>query len=744
MLRTLLSRRAYTLTSTAACALAVASFAAAAPAFAGSIQPMITAPVDDAKTVAVEGNIRPEVKTGSDLGAMPDSTVIPHLTLQLQRSPAQEAAARTYIDELHNKHSPNFHRWLSPTEVNDRFGLAASDLAAVTTWLSGHGFKINGMTPNLALDVTATAGQIRSAFGADIHYLSVGGVRHFANVTNPHVPAALAAALRGPTSLSDFQPHPMLKKKASHKYTTSGGYLALVPADLQTIYNFGPLYSAGLTGAGQTIVVVESSGLYTTGDWFAFRKILGLTKKFPQGTLTTESPGTGCTNPGDAGSTDAEVAIDVEWASAAAPNANIVMAACKSGTQFGGFIALQNILATPGHPNIVSISYGESESQLGATENAYISTLYQTAVLEGVSVFVSSGDEGSASTDANKTTASHGITVSGFTSTPYNISVGGTDYEDSYLGEDNLYWSATNNPQTFGSALSYIPEIPWNDSCASQLLYTVYGYSSAVSFCASSTAASDGYHTTASGSGGPSNCATGAATIAGVASGTCAGYAKPSWQTGLVGNPADGVRDIPDVSGFAANGVWGHYYVVCYSHAKYDGTPCGDNPSTWAGYGGTSVSSPIMAATQALINERTGESWGNANTVYYAIANSQYGASGNPACNSSASGGPSAACDFHDVTVGDMDVNCVPDVTGSSRTSYTIVGTFNCYGGTATLSNSNKTVTYVYGAQSVTNGTLQPAYGTSTGWDFATGIGTVNATSLVEDPAWLPVSELTR
>jgi subtilase family serine protease len=198
------------------------------------------------------------------------------------------------------------------------------------------------------------------------------------------------------------------------------------------------------------------------------------------------------------------------------------------------------------------------------------------------------------------------------------------------------------------------------------------------------------------------------------------------------------------VSGFAANGVWGHYYVVCYSHAKYQGTPCTNNPSTWAGYGGTSVSSPIMAATQALINERTGESWGNANTVYYAIANSQYGASGNPACNSSATGGPSAACDFHDVTVGDMDVNCVPDVTGSSRTSYTIVGPFNCYGGTAVLSNGNKTVTYVYGAQSVTNGALLPAYGTNTGWDFATGIGTVNAASLVEDPAWgTPVSAVT-
>jgi subtilase family serine protease len=720
----------------------VAGFTTAA--FAGSAAPVVTSPVDDAQTVTIAGNIRPEVNTGHDLGAMPDSTVIPHITLQLRRSPAQEAAARAYIDQLHDKASANYHRWLSPSEVNDRFGLADADLAAVTTWLASHGIKINGMTPNLALDVSATAGQVRAAFGADIHYLDVGGARHFANVTNPHVPAALAQALRGPASLSDFQPRPLFTKKAKHNYDTSGGYLALVPADLWTIYNFGPLYSAGLTGAGQTIVVVEDGGLYTAGDWYAFRKILGLSKLYPQATLTTEQPG-GCTNPGDITGTDAEVAIDVEWASAAAPNANIVMAACKTGTQFGGFIALQNILATPGHPNIVSISYGESESELGATENAFISTLYQTAVLEGVSVFVASGDEGAASSDANKTTASHGITVSGFTSTPYNISVGGTDFEDTFLGETGNYWSKTNTTANFGSALSYIPEIPWNDSCASQLIYLALGYTSPITACASAAAAADGFHTTASGSGGPSNCATGAPSVSEVASGTCAGYAKPSWQAGMVGNPADGVRDIPDVSGFAANGVWGHYYIVCYSNAAGGGTACGDNPSTWAGYGGTSVSSPIMAGTQALINERTGESWGNANTVYYAIANRQYGASGNPACNSSAAGGPSAACDFHDVTVGDMDVNCVPDVTGSSRTSYTIVGTFNCYGGTATLSNSNKTVTYVYGAQSVTNSALQPAYGTTTGWDFATGIGTVNAAALVEDPAWAPpVAAVTR
>ena len=145
------------------------------------------------------------------------------------------------------------------------------------------------------------------------------------------------------------------------------------------------------------------------------------------------------------------------------------------------------------------------------------------------------------------------------------MSVGGTDFGDTYAGTNSTYWSGSNGT-TYGSALSYVPEIPWNDSCASELIAGFEGYGQTYGssgFCNSS--AGNGYRNTTAGSGGPSGCATGAPSKSGVVSGTCAGYAKPTWQSGLFGNPSDGVRDIPDVSLFAANGVWGHYYVVCYS-----------------------------------------------------------------------------------------------------------------------------------------------------------------------------------
>ena len=185
-----------------------------------------------------------------------------------------------------------------------------------------------------------------------------------------------------------------------------------MPADLWTIYNFNPAFAAGYSGQGQTIVVIEDTDLYTTADWNTFRSTFGLASAYPLGSLTqvhpASSPTNNCTDPGVNGDDD-EAALDVEWASAGAPSAAIELASCAdTATNFGGFIALQNLLNASGTPPaIVSISYGESESVLGASFNAYINSLYQQAVTEGVSVFVSSGDMGAASSDGPTNRRNH-------------------------------------------------------------------------------------------------------------------------------------------------------------------------------------------------------------------------------------------------------------------------------------------------------------------------------------------------
>jgi subtilase family serine protease len=486
--------------------------------------------IDEARVVALAGNTRPEATIQNDRGMVADNFPLDHMQLQLKRSPEREAALNQYIDDLHNAQSPNFHKWLTPDQFAEHYGVAQEDVATVTGWLKSHGFTVHGVQASgLVVDFSGTAGQVRDAYHTEIHNLEVDGGRHFANMSNPQIPSALEPVVAGIVSLHNFHPKALLVPKG--QYTTTTGYHALVPGDIATIYNLNPLFAAGYSGRGQSIMVLEDTYLYSTGDWTVFRKTFGLTRPYPYGTLSQVSP-TGsvtCTNPGFQGSSsqpgygdDGEAILDVEWATAAAPNAAIILAACAdTSTTFGGLIALQNTLNGPAAnlPSVVSISYGEAEASNGAAANSAYSTAYQQAVAEGVSIFVSSGDEGAASADANALYSTHGIGVSGFTSTPYNVSVGGTDFGNVPDGvSDSIYWNATNT-STYGSALSYIQEVPWNDSCAGGLVAAYLG-STPLGVCTNSavTSSSGSLHfllTTAAGSGGPSGCATGTRASAG-------------------------------------------------------------------------------------------------------------------------------------------------------------------------------------------------------------------------------------
>jgi subtilase family serine protease len=688
----------------------------------------ITEAVDEHNMVTLGGNTRPEANARNDRGPVPDDLSLSHLLLLLKRSPQQESDLEEFINQLQNKTSPNYHHWLTAVQYGEQYGVAQQDIAAVTAWLESYGFVINVVYPSaMVIDFSGTAGQVREAFRTEIHTLEAAGEQHISNMSNPQIPAALAPVVEGIVSLNDFKPHPMYKLKTQPAYTVSSSEHLIVPADLATIYNLNPLFSIGISGQNQTVVVVEDTDVYNNGaDWTTFRDTLGLAA-FTGGSLTQSHPGN-CMDPG-VNSDEGEATLDAEYASAAAPSAAIVIASCSSTTTFGALLAILNLINTSGMPPaVMSMSYGECEAENGATQNAAYSSSFQQAASEGVSVFVSSGDEGAASCDADATQATHGIGTSGFATTPYNVAVGGTDFGDTYAGTTANFWNSTN-AANYGSATSYIPEIPWNDSCASTLIAGFEGYSATYGtsgFCNSMTATTDNaFLSTAAGSGGPSGCATGSPSVSGVVSGTCAGWGKPAWQSGLFGNPSDGARDIPDVSLFAANGVWGHYYIFCWSDPKYSSqgaATCSGAPSNWSGAGGTSFSSPIMAGIQALVNQVQGRQ-GNPNPIYYEIAKSEYGPSGNSACDSNnlplSGRGMITACVFYDVTQGDIDVNCGLLVVHHVGTAY------NCYLDGATN-----------GVLSSSNSAYQPAFGAAPGWDFATGIGSVNAYNLVFNTNW--------
>lgn len=703
----------------------------------------INVTIDDAKRIELKGNTRPEANARNDRGIVADSLPMKHMQLLLQRSPEQEQALARQIEALHDPKSPDYHRWLGAAEFGKQYGVARQDIERVTAWLKSHHFTVDVVYPNgMVIDFSGTAGAVRAAFHTEIHRVASKGTMHIANIGDPQIPAALAPAVKGVVSLHDFRPRSMAKRRPKY---TSGNQQFVAPADLATIYNFNPVFAKGISGQGQTIALVEDTDIYSAQDWVAFRNAFGLssysagnlvqlhpgptnvtnTASVPptSGTSATLPPPTVANNCADPGISSAafEAILDAEWATAAAPSATIALVSCADTATaqtytFGGLIAIQNLLnANVPPPPVISMSYGECEAYNGTVANAAYSAAFQQAVVEGVSVFVSAGDEGAAGCDPIQASAYSGIAVNGFASTPYNVAVGGTDFGDTYSDSTAIFWNVPNGT-TYGSAKGYVPEIPWNDSCAGTLITQYAGFTAAFGangFCNSSIAAQFPIDTTGAASGGPSNCATGQPvydnnfTI--VSAGTCQGAAKPSWQTGVFGLPNDGVRDLPDVSLFSANGFWNHAYVVCYSDVANGGSSCIGAPSNWNAAGGTSFAAPILAGVQALINQNVGTRQGNPNYVYYKLAATQYGASGSASCNSTNAQSISASCIFYDVTLGDIAVNCIGK---------------DCYGATSTA----------YGVLSTTTVSLTPAYASAKGWDFATGIGTVNVANLVA--AW--------
>jgi subtilase family serine protease len=555
---------------------------------------------------------------------------------------------------------------------------------------------------------------VREAFHTEIHKYVVNGKQHIANVSNVQIPAALAPVVAGFVALHNFMPKTALTKPVNAFTSPCNGcpdgfngipQYDEAPGDLAAIYNVGPLYKAKkpITGKGQTVVVLEETDI-NPADVATFRKAFGLSSY--AGTFTQIHPGTGCADPGT-NPAEGEAALDAEWAGAVAADAAVELASCAStATSFGPFIAAQNLLDLKNPPPIMSLSYLECEAGNGPGTafdgNAFVNSLWQQAAGEGVSVFVAAGDNGPAGCDNFDITpswATTGIAANALASTPYDVATGGTDFLDTAEGTVSTYWSSTNDP-IGRSAKSYVPEMPWNDSCAGSVLFSFFGATSSASFCNSATGAN--FINIIAGSGAPSFL-----------------YSKPSWQTGIVGIPNDGKRDLPDISLFASNGFWNHAILFCMSDPAQGGSPCDYTNGTdtfFNSAGGTSFTAPQFASIQALINQKAGAPQGNPDPIFYDLAREEYGSASDPnksqlkACNSNLGNGVASSCIFHDVTTGNNTVPCY--------------GTNDCYG--STLND--------FGILSTSDTKLLQAYPTKTGWDFATGLGSINVTNLVN--AW--------
>lgn len=603
--------------------------------------PLITEAVDEARVTTLRGNTHPLARPEFDLGTAPASLPMQRMLLVLKRSSEQESALRKLLDDQQDRHSPQYHKWMTPEEFGRRFGPSDGDMQTITGWLQAHGFEVAPTKGRTVLEFSGSAGQVRETFNAAIHKYIVNGEQHWANANDPQIPAALAPAVAGVATLHNFISRPqshLAKQRVPARvvagerpevtFTQNGQQLhVLSPQDFAVIYNLGPAYSLW-TGNGVTIGVVGRNDLYNSGqDVQNFLSVVGTgisNYGNPNLNIVVNGPDPGSLDRGE----QAEATLDATWSSAIAPYAAVDFVVSGTTNTTDGIDLSELYIVENNLTDIMTESFGSCEYFATDARLQEIHALAEQAAAQGITYFVSSGDSGAEGCDdPSSPPAQYPVSVNALASTPFNVAVGGTMFNEG--ATPSKYWASTAAPAE--TALSYIPEVVWNQSSMTNGLWA--------------------------GSGGASAGNLGNALI--TPAGTTSGVPKPSWQSGTgLSIPQDGMRDLPDISLTSA----GHDpYLLCL-----EGSCVPDAQGYIRVYfiSGTSAAAPSMAGIMALIDQSAGGRQGQANYVFYSLAASQAAQGIYPSqCNgSNGSGVPASTCIFNDVTVGN---NAVPGELGT-------------------------------------------------------------------------------
>jgi large repetitive protein len=435
--------------------------------------------------VVLPSSTHPAVRVAADLGRMDGSASMDRMILMLSGNAGQQQSLQTLLDGLHTKGSPLYHQWLTPEEFRAQFGATPEAIQKVTDWLAAQGFRIDSVARGGRwIQFSGNAAQVEAAFQTEMHHYLMDGSRHIANAKDLSLPADVAANISAVLPLQDFSfKRPVLGPYFQVQRNAQGNLVPvdpnftianpginhfLTPGDYTQIYDLASLYQNGANGSGQTIAIVARSKVEVT-DVQIFRNIFGLPANDP--TMIVDGPDPGFNGSGDS----VEASLDTEWAGAIAPNAKIdVVVSASTATTDGVDLSSAYIIDNNLAP-IMTVSFGACEAFLGAAENAFFNSLWQQAAAQGITVLVSAGDSGAAGCDIPSFgPASAGIAVSGLASTPFNTAIGGTQFNEN--GNDSTFWNATNGAG-FTSALGYIPETVWNESCDPTVTTCAFGQS---------------------------------------------------------------------------------------------------------------------------------------------------------------------------------------------------------------------------------------------------------------------------
>jgi hypothetical protein len=622
--------------------------------------------IESANMSVLAGTVHPQARAEFDQGLADNAKVLQGMSINFKRSDAQQANLQALLQAQQTPGSASYHKWLTPAQFGQQFGMSAADLARVSAWLQQEGFTVTAVAQSSnSIRFSGSIASVEKAFQTQIHNYRVDGEMHFANATPISIPDALAGTVNSVRGLNNFRLKPRIRfaaRNAAEGHFTSGitGAHYVAPGDFATIYDVSPLYSAGDTGKGLTVAVVGQTDI-VPADITDFRAAAGLSVNNP--TVVTVPGTTPLSVAAGAASNDlAETDLDLEWSGGVATAASIVLV--NSDNVFTSLeYAIQNSINGITVP-IISQSYGDCEANYLTSDLNTIESVLTQANAQGQTVLLAAGDTGAADCDDGTATniiqsATQGLAVDYPGSSVYVTDLGGSEFmgDGTALAPQTgagTYWTANGSNDVITSAKSYIPEMAWND--------TEFSISQNQGLSA--------------GGGGVSQL-----------------WKKPTWQTGVPGIPADGFRDVPDISlnsspdhdamlyctQITTVGSPNAYVSSCQATSFRISDPGQSDDQDFTAAGGTSFAAPSFAGLLAIIEQKiaSGGGLGNINPQIYSLA----------------ANATTYASAFHDITSGNNQVPCT-------------AGSPNC-GTTGT----NNVIGYL----------------AATGYDQATGLGSVDA-----------------
>lgn len=517
---------------------------------------------------------------------------------EIYLNPHNQAQLDQLLQDQQDPSSPKYHQFLTPEQYDQQFGPTAADVSAITQWLTSEGFTVK----------FASAHERRISFSGDVataqnaflvHIAASSDGKSFSNLDDPQVPASLApkiSYLDGLDNLHGTSWNTLIPDPPYNNTTGNPAIPYFGPTDIRTFDNETPLITAGSNGAGQCIAVSEGSDV-DQASLAQFNTVFGLPafsvgtnffSVFPDG--SPDPPGSD-----EGGSPYGEAMLDVEYAHGIAPGATIVIYAANAGNSAPDPVqalvdtAIAATSDTTHHCHSVAVSWAQCGEPASFFQNLE-TVAFKPGAAEGQSIFVATGDVGTAAPKLNTCNLSSSPHIEENAGSNYVSAVGAAMFQATYDSAGNDTSLDTNTKQQ-----------PWK-----------FARTSNFSFLAGKGATTGGYSKV---------------------------FLKQSWQKGVAGISGK-YRAVPDFvmaggflggkehiqvpkkgnlkftgSNYAAPEFW-----ECYDEGLISGDGIALGPE-WAPTGGTSIVPPQAAAVLAIINQKTGAAGqGLINPKLYALA----------------------------------------------------------------------------------------------------------------------------